>query len=106
LLNNNAFDHTKFTLFFSLSLHTLAPQAILSDGNIINILDLFIGEPPDPLRKSLSNLVSILDGLTNILTYLKFVDREKEVNQLMMNMEKLHYTLLKIATNIQNPKRK
>ncbi|RHZ47848.1 hypothetical protein Glove_566g41 [Diversispora epigaea] len=65
----------------------IAPQAILSDGDIINILDPFIVKPPDPLRESLSNLVNIPD----ISTYLKFVDREKEVNQLMMNMEKLHY---------------
>ena len=91
MIDNNAFDYIKFTLFFSLSLHTLAPQTILYYNDIINILDPLIDEALDPLRGSLSNIGNIPDGLPNISTYMKFVDHEKEIKQLMKNMEKLHY---------------
>ncbi|GBB85342.1 hypothetical protein RclHR1_01190018 [Rhizophagus clarus] len=56
----------------------IAPQANLSDGDIINILDPFIGEPPDPLHESLSDFNNIPDGLPNISIYLKFVDQPKK----------------------------
>ncbi|CAG8576827.1 13149_t:CDS:2 [Acaulospora morrowiae] len=88
--------------FISLSLHTLARLTWLSYDDIINILDPFIGEPPDPPRKS--NTVNIPNGLTNISTYLKFVDREKEVKQLMINMRELHY-LIKNRREYSEPRK-
>ncbi|CAG8457971.1 18784_t:CDS:2 [Acaulospora morrowiae] len=82
------------------------PQAHLtrlSYGDIINILDPFIDESPDPPHKSLSN-INIPNGLANISTYLEFVDREKEVKQLMINMEELHY-LVKNCDEFSEPKK-
>ncbi|CAG8757813.1 13596_t:CDS:2, partial [Acaulospora morrowiae] len=82
----------------------VVPQAHLtklSYDDIINILDPLIGEPPDPLRKS---IVNVPDGLANISTYLKFVDREKDVIQLMKNMEDL-YRLIKNRNNYSESKK-
>ncbi|CAI2200730.1 8680_t:CDS:1, partial [Funneliformis geosporum] len=80
------------------------PQGILTIETIKKILDPHIGESPDPLRESISKFDNIPDGVPNISTYLKFVDREEEVKQLMMNMEKLYY-LVKNLKQFPEPKK-
>ncbi|CAG8772576.1 21232_t:CDS:2, partial [Gigaspora margarita] len=85
-------------------LATTTHQTILSYDDIISILELNISEPSDSLHKSLSNLVNVPDVLTNILTYLEFVEHKKEVIQLMINMGKLHY-LVKNCNEYSEPKK-
>src|SRR4051812_39468933 len=56
----------------------------------MQILDPYVNDPPDGLRGSFSDINDIPDNVDSISTYLKFVHREKQVNQLMELMVVLH----------------
>ncbi len=79
-------------------------QDVHTVESIKEILLPYIKEPEDLLRESISKFDDIPDGVSDISTYLKFVDREEEVKQLMKNMEKLHF-LVKNLKQYPEPKK-
>ncbi|CAG8666920.1 18610_t:CDS:2 [Racocetra fulgida] len=92
------FELATYTSSFLRSLTTQEEQSDylksnLSKENIKKILDPYIIDPENSLCESITLFDGVPNEVSDISTYLKFVNREEEVKQLMKNMEYIYNTV-------------